>query len=79
MKCIEATPDTIKHPYTSIESRIAAGVMGLLAIYGTIVIFCYRKSADRPCSVTFLWIIIDLAIVLYIISQTLVPLADDYG
>ena len=73
MSCSDASVDSIKHPYKSLESKIAAGIMAVIAIYGTVLIFCYRSRANRPCSVTFLWIIIDLAVLSYVISQSTVP------
>lgn len=68
MSCINASKGSLRHPYTSLESKIAAGVMCTLAIFGTVLIFCYRSRVNRPCSVTFLWIIIDLAILSYVVS-----------
>ena len=37
------------------------------------MLFCCRSKANRPCIVTYLWIIIDLTIVAYITSLSVMP------
>ena len=73
MTCVNANEDSIHHPYYSTESRIATGVMALVAIVGTVEIFWFKSRVDRPGSVTYLWVIIDLAILCYVISQICEP------
>ena len=75
--CEDATLDQLKHPLNSIESRIATGVMAMFAIIGTVDIFLFKERKDRPWIVTYLWIIIDLAITSYLVSQFFEPFA--YG
>ena len=73
MTCADADKYSIHHPYYSTESRIATGVMALVAIVGTVEIFWFKSRKNRPGSVTYLWIIIDLAVLAYGISQLCEP------
>ena len=77
MSCYDATKDSYRHPYGSTENMIAYGVMAILAIVGTVIIFGYRERVNRPCIVTYLWIIIDLAILSYIVSLAVMPFMTD--
>ena len=40
--------------------------MAVIAIFATAKLFCCQKIAARPFSVTFIWIVIDLAIITYL-------------
>ena len=58
----------IVHPVNTLENKICVAIMAVIAIFATIKLFCFQNSATRPFSVTFIWIVIDLAIFTYFIA-----------
>ena len=68
----EEAKQDISHPYYGKESQVAVVVMGIIAIIGTFMNFCKSKSKDRPYIVTYIWLLIDLAVTLYIVSLAVI-------